>query len=270
MDAAVFGYIQLAVTVIPRARLGAALLALAILMPLASSVALADQAASEPEQHALDLINQARVAEGRPALGWDSRLADIAQWRSDYQVQHGFGHLSSWDPILQRMNAMGINYDAYGEVIFLGTPRTPLESAEEAFATWRASQAHWDWLSSTQFNYIALGMARDADGWYYWTGLLMHVPETAPTVVAYMTGMQLGDRVDGRRRVTVSWSGENAKLFRLQKRVGAGYWRFVTDWTSSTARSLDLRVGRTYSFRVRGRDAAGNRSAWSAILRVAL
>lgn len=259
-------------TVTTRTRLGAALLALSILLPLGSSVALADQAPTEAKQHALDLINQARVAEGKQALGWDSRLADIAQWRSDYQVEHGWGHLSSWDPILQRMNAAGIIYDAYGEVLVLGTPRTPLESAEEAVAAWRASQAHWDWLSSTQFNYIALGMAVDANGWYYWTGLLMHVPETspAPDLVAYMTGSRLGDTVNGRRRVTVSWTGENAAQFRLQKRVGAGDWRFVTDWTSSTARSLDLRVGRTYSFRVRARDAAGNRSAWSAILRVAL
>jgi hypothetical protein len=250
----------------------AVLLALLIVLPLGPSAVLADQAASPAEAHALDLINQLRVAEGKPALRWDSRLADIAQWRSDYQVENGFGHLSSWDPILDRMDAMGIIYDAYGEVIALGTPRTPLQSAEEVVATWHASQAHWDWLSSTQFNYIALGMAVDANGWYYWTGLLMHVPETAspPGPVAYMTGYKLGDKVDGRRRVTVSWTGEGASRFRLQKRVGSGYWRFVTDWTSATSRSLDLRVGRNYSFRVRGRDEFGNRGAWSVALRVAL
>lgn len=256
-----------------RTRLGAALLAFSILLPLGASVALADQAATEPKQHALDLINQARIAEGKGVLRWDSRLADIAQWRSDTQAANGeMAHLSSWNPILQRMNAMGIVYDAYGEVLVLGTPRTPLASAEEAVATWHASQAHWDWLSSTQFNYVALGMARAANGWYYWTGLLMHVPDTvnAPDPVAHMTGSQLGQMVSGRRRVTVSWSGENASLFRLQKRAGAGDWKFVTGWTSATARPLDLRVGRTYSFRVRARDAYGNRSAWSVILRVAL
>lgn len=260
-------------TITTRTRLGAALLALSILLPLGSSAALANQAATEPEQRALDLINQARVAEGKSALGWDSRLADIAQWRSDTQAANGeMAHLSSWDPILNRMNAMGINYDAYGEVLVLGTPRTPLESAEEAVATWHASQGHWDWLSSAQFNYVALGVARDANGWYYWTGLLMHVPEAGPPShpVANMTGSRVGDMVNGRRRVTVIWSGEGATLFRLQKRVGAGEWRFVTDWTSATARSLDLRVGRAYFFRVRARDAAGNRSAWSVTLRVAL
>lgn len=260
-------------TVTTRTRLGAALLALSILLPLGPSVALADQAPTEAKQHALDLINQARVAQGRTALGWDNRLADIAQWRSDTQAANGkMEHLSSWDPILQRMNAAGIVYDAYGEVLVWGTPRTPLESAEEAVAAWRASSVHWDWLSSTQFNYIALGMATDANGRYYWTGLLIHVPETAPpsAPVAYMTGSELGNVVSGKRRVTVTWSGEDAARFRLQKRVGSGAWRFVTDWTSATARSLDLRIGRKYSFRVRARDAFGNRSAWSVILRVAL
>jgi cysteine-rich secretory family protein len=212
-----------------RPLLRAVLLALLVVLPLGPSAALADQAASPAEAHALDLINQLRVAEGKQALRWDSRLADIAQWRSDYQVAHGFGHLSSWDPILDRMDAMGIIY-------------------------------------------IALGVAVDANGWYYWTGLLMHVPQTAaaPGPVAYMTGYTLGDKVDGKRRVTVSWSGENVSSFRLQKRVGSRRWRFVTDWTSATSRSLDLRVGRNYSFRVRGRDAFGNRSDWSVILRVAL
>jgi uncharacterized protein YkwD len=257
-----------------RTRLFVALLALLILLPLGSSVALADQAPTAHQQHALDLINQARVAEGKAALGWDSRLADVAQWRSDYQVEHGFGHMSSWDPILQRMTAAGINYDAYGEVLVLGTPRTPMASAEEAVAAWRASTVHWDWLSSSQFNYLALGVATDANGWYYWTGLLMHVPETAPPapnpVTAQITGSQLGVKVDGKRLVTVSWSGENATRFKLQKRVGSGAWRSVTDWTRMTTKSMNLRAGRTYSFRVRARDVAGNRSPWSEVLRLNL
>lgn len=269
-----------------RLRFLAASLAIAFVTSIGPSAVFADQVATEPEQHALDLINQARAAQGAAALQWDSRLADIAQWRSDYQVANGFGHLSSWDPILSSMNAMGIVYDAYGEVLVLGTPRTPMESAVEAVATWRASQPHWDWLSSPAFNYIALGVARDANGWYYWTGLLMHVAATAPTPppppsplpspppppspAAYMTGSQLGDAIEGKRRVIVSWSGDEASLFRLQKRVGSGRWRAASDWTGSMTRALDLRVGRTYYFRVRARDAAGNRGAWSTVLQVAL
>ncbi len=256
----------------------AALLAMAIVTPLGSSATLADQAATQPEQHALDLINQARAGEGKVALRWDSRLADIAQWRSDYQAVNGFGHLSSWDPILNRMDAKGIVHYGYGEVLVWGTPRTPMQSAEEAVATWHASQTHWAWLSSVDFNYIALGVARDANGWYYWTALLLKGPDRTPPS-ATMTGSQLGDAASLKRLVTVTWAGEDVPLsiltagvrdFRLQKRVGSGRWVLVTDWTRSTARTLDLRVGRTYSFRVRARDAAGNRSTWSKVLRVVL
>ena len=64
---------------------------------------------------------------------------------------------------------------------------------------------------------IALGVATDTNGWYYWTGLLMHVPEAGPPAPpppsARMTGSQLGVTVDNKRRVTVSWSGENAARF---------------------------------------------------------
>jgi hypothetical protein len=121
-------------------------------------------------------------------------------------------------------------------------------------------------------------VARDANGWYYWTALLLKGPDRTPPT-ASLTGSQLGDTVGGRRRVTVSWSGQDVQLsvltagvsaFKLQKRVGSGLWVSVTDWTRSTVRSMDLRVGRTYSFRVRARDAAGNRSVWSKVLRVAL
>ncbi len=94
-----------------------------------------------------------------------------------------------------------------------------------------------------------------------------------------MTGSQLGGMVDGKRQVNVSWTGQDVSLsvltaglrdFKLQKRVGTGRWVRVTKWTTATGRSLQLRIGRTYSFRVRARDAAGNRSDWSVILRVEL
>ena len=253
-------------------------LLLAAAVPIAAPPVSANQNASEAEQHALDLINQARVGEGKVALRWDSRLADIAQWRSDYQVVNGFGHLSSWEPILSRMDSMGIVHYGYGEVLVLGTPRTPLESAEEAVATWQASPSHWDWLSSPDFNYVALGVTRATNGWYYWTGLLLKGPDRTPPQ-ARIVGSQLGDRASGKQRVTVSWTGADVPLsvltagirdFKLQKRIGSGRWRTVLFWTNTTVKSLYLRTGRNYSFRVRARDMAGNRSIWSGVLRVAL
>ncbi len=254
-----------------RSRLVAVLLALLILLPLGSSVALADQAPTEPKQHALDLINALRADMGRAPLAWDARLADIAQWRSDYQAVNGFGHLSSWEPILSRMDAAGIEYDGYGEVLVWGAPLSPMESAEQAVTAWHNSSTHWAWLSSAEFDHLALGVATDANGWYYWTGLLLNAPEgTDPTPpVARITTTQLGLVNDGRRRVTVNWAGENAAAFRLQKRVDSGVWRAVTLWTTATAKTFKLPLGHRYAFRVRARDSAGNRSAWSEVVLVA-
>jgi hypothetical protein len=249
------------------------LLALSTVVPFAPNPVHANQAATEPEAYLLQLINAARADEGKVALRWDGRLADIAQWRSDYQVVNGFGHLSSWGPIINRMNAMGIVHYGYGEVLVLGTPRTPLESAEEAVATWHASQAHWAWLSSPDFNYIALGMARDANGWYYWTGLLLKGPDRTPPTVT-ITGSRMGDAVNGHRPLTLSWSGTDVPLsvltsgvrdYRVQRRIGSGRWVAVTDWISATSRQFDLTVGKKYRFRVRARDNAGNRSVWTQV-----
>jgi uncharacterized protein YkwD len=249
----------------------AAVLAVAFLVPFAARPGQADQAPSDPEAYALQLINAGRADEGKVALRWDSRLADIAQWRSDTQAANGeMAHLTSWKPILDRMDAAGIVYYGYGEVLVLGTPQlTPMQSAKQAVDTWHASASHWGWLSSREFNYVALGVARDTNGWYYWTALLLNGP--GPTqLTARMTGSQLGATLDGKRQVTLSWSGEGAREFRLQKRVAGGSWFAVTAWTSATLRTQYLRLGRKYDYRVRARDAAGNKSTWSEVLTVAL
>ena len=258
---------------IPRP-IAATLLALALVLPVAAAPALADQAPTAPKQHALDLINQLRADMGRAPLAWDARLADIAQWRSDTQAANmKMEHLSSWEPILSRMDAAGIEYDGYGEVLVWGTVLPPMESAEQAVTVWRNSATHWAWLSSAEFDHLALGMATDTNGRYYWTGLLLNAPEETPPdltpPVARITATQLGVINDGRQRVTVTWAGENAVAFRLQKRVDSGAWRAVTLWTLATARAFKLPLGHRYAFRVRARDADGNKSAWSEVVLVA-
>jgi hypothetical protein len=182
--------------------------------------------------------------------------------------------MSSWEPILSRMDAAGIEYEGYGEVLVWGTPLPPMESAEQAVTAWHNSSTHWQWLSSAEFDHLALGVAPDANGRPIWTGLLLNAPDgpEPPDVdppVARITAAQMGLISGGRQRVTVTWTGENASAFRLQKRVGSGAWRAVTLWTVATAKTFKLPLGHNYSFRVRARDAEGNKSAWSEVVRVA-
>jgi uncharacterized protein YkwD len=260
----------------PYLRLLPALLVAALALSLAPAPALAVQAPTEPEARVLSLVNQARAEMGRVPLYWDDRLADIAQERSDYMASSGtFGHLSS--------SEMGALFEAHkiiwyyrAEVLVKGTPRTPMESAEEAFVTWKGSSSHWNLLMETEFNYAAFGVTRAADGWYYWTGLLLKGPDrTAPT--ASMTGASMGKIVSGKRSVTVSWKGADVPLsvltaglkdFRLQRRVGSGSWVRVTDWTKATSKAFSLTVGKTYRFRIRARDNNGNKSVWSTVITV--
>jgi hypothetical protein len=234
------------------------------------------QAPSDPEARFMTLLNEARSQAGRVPLRWDNRLADVAQGRSDEMAQSGvFGHIA-WSILAGRIESKGIAWYYLGETILHGTPRTPTESADEAMVTWRNSPGHWDLLSSADFNYVAVGVTRAADGWYYWTALLLKGPDrTAPT--AKMSTSNVAALASGTRTVTVSWSGADVPLsvltaglrdYRLQRRTGTGLWVAVTDWTTATSRSFSLTAGRDYRFRVRARDRNGNLSTWSPALLV--
>jgi uncharacterized protein YkwD len=257
----------------PSRRLLPVLLVLAVLSYGLPSPVSAVQSPSEPEARLLWLINDARQSAGRIALRWDDRLADVAQERSDEMAASGiFAHTD----VAPRLAAKGIVWYLLAETILKGTPRTPMESAEEAMTTWHNSAPHWALLGSADYNYVALGMARASDGWYYWTALLIKGPDRTPPT-ASMTGAKLGTVASGRRSATISWTGADVRLsvltaglrdFRLQKRRGSGDWVFVGLWTTSTSRSLSLPVGSTFQFRVRARDKNGNKSAWSAPLTV--
>lgn len=248
-----------------------ALLIATIVASAAPSPSVAVQAPSDPEARLLSLINEARGGVGRVALRWDNRLADVAQERSDDMAKTGdFGHIG-WTELTAMIKAKGIVWQRLAEALVKGTPRTPMESAEEAMTTWRKSQAHWDLLSSADFNYIALGMARARDGWYYWTAILLKGPDRTPPT-ARMTSARVRNLSGGGRSADLTWTGADVQLsvntaglrdFRVQRKVGGGDWIAVTDWTEDTSRSFSVQSGKTYGFRVRARDWNGNRSAWS-------
>ena len=242
-----------------------AVLVAAAAMPFAAPIALANSGPSNAEAHALDLINAERAKIGRAALQWDARLADIAQERSNAQAdkKRMFHDL---DYVTRRMDQKNIRwFESVGEALLMGTPRSPW---------WEGSSAHWDMLMSKQarYNYVALGVARANDGWYFWTAILIVGPDrTAPR--AHMSDASARRAAGGSATVTVSWTGDDVQLFsftsglrdfRLQRRVGSGSWTTVTDWTTATSKSFDLDNGRTYDFRVRARDERGNKTSWSA------
>ena len=240
-------------------------------------VALANSGPSAAEAHALDLINQERSKLGRAALQWDARLADIAQERSNIQAnQNKMFHDLNY--VTRRMDQKNIKwFTSVGEALLMGTPRSRMDSAEEAVTWWKGSDAHWDLLMSSNnpYNYVALGQAKANNGWYFWTAIVFVGPDrTAPKASMDDASAR---KVAGGSTVTVSWSGQDVQLytrtaglrdFSVQRRTGSGDWVTVVGWTTARSKSFDLDSGRTYSFRVRARDNAGNKSHWSAALSI--
>jgi uncharacterized protein YkwD len=232
------------------------------------------QSPSNPETHLLALVNKARAGLGVRPLRWDNRLADVAQWRSNSMATSGdFGHLAM-STLEAKVDAEGITWYWLGENIAKNNYSTAMKSADAAMAGWRNSSTHWKLLTSSKYNYVAIGMAKASNGWYYWTANFIQGPDrTAPT--RKMTGTSLGSVSSGYRTAKITWTGHDVKLsvltsglrdFRLQKRIGSGSWKTVTSWTTATAKKFSLKSGKTYRFRVKARDKAGNRSSWSAAI----
>ena len=251
-------------------------LAAVLLASLAPAPVSAGQSASRAESRLHTLINQARTERGLVALRWDRRLADIAQFRSNDMVKNKyFAHPSSSE-MAALLKDKGIVWKRWGETIAWNMEDGGVASAERAFKQWRNSAPHWDLITSDNFNYIAIGVAPGKDGRYVWTALYLKGPDrTKPR--ASMAGVDKGSASAGKRKVSVSWKGHDVKLqvltaglkdFKLQRRVGSGEWKAVTNWTTARSRTFELSVGKTYRFRVRARDNVGNKSTWSTVLTV--
>lgn len=243
------------------------------LMPQPAAAA---QKPNKAEAYLLSLINDARKARGQVRLLWDVRLADVAQARSDDMAKNNyFAHLPKGE-LPAMLKKKGIEQYRWSEVIAWNKRAKIMKSAEQTFDSWRTSSLHWSMLMDKGFNYIALGVAQGKDGRYIWTGLLIKGPDLTPPK-ASIASTRLSKASGGKRTVTVTWTGEDVKLsvltsglrdFRLQMKVGRKAWQTVTPWSTYTYGRLSLDVGKTYKFRVRARDHAGNRSAWSAAVTV--
>lgn len=234
------------------------------------------QAPNRAEAYLLSLINDARKARGQVRLLWDVRLADVAQARSDDMAADSyFAHLPKGE-LPAMLAAEGIEQYRWSEVIAWNKKARIMRSAETTVSLWRNSSLHWSMLMDKGFNYIALGVAQGRDGRYIWTGLLIKGPDLTPPR-ASIASTKLSRASGGKRTVTVTWTGRDVPLsvltsglrdFRLQMKVGKKAWQTVTPWSTYTYGRLSLDVGKTYKFRVRARDNAGNRSAWSAAVTV--
>ena len=235
-----------------------------------------DVSMTDAEDRLLALINRDRAAAGLVPVRSDSRLREIARSRSADMVANDYFSHEQPDGrnVFDLIGAAGITWYGAGEILAWNSWPTLLDSAAAADAGWLDSASHRAILLSRDYNYVGFGLAVGPDGRKFWTGVFLKGPDrTRPTARAS------GVSRPSSTAVRFAWRGVDVRLqvltaglrdFQVQRRVAGGSWVWVTRSTTSTARTITISRGRTYEFRVRSRDRAGNVSPWTAPLSISV
>lgn len=118
------------------------------------------------EQQVIDLVNRNRVSAGLAPLTANWELSRVARYKSQDMINKGyFAHQSpTYGSPFQMMESFGIRFTAAGENIAYGQ-RTP----QEVMNAWMNSSGHRANIMSPIYNQIGVGVAKAANGTFYWT-----------------------------------------------------------------------------------------------------
>jgi uncharacterized protein YkwD len=255
----------------------AALVALSIAGPAAAAgLAAFDQPTlSQARADLASLVNSQRAAQGLVALQLDPRAMAIAQSRAETLAATDL--LSHTGPdgrtVFDAIRASGINWYGAGEVLVWNNYPTEADSTAQAVTAWLGSPVHRSIILSTGYNYVGFGAAvSPASGNRYYAGVLLKASDE--TGAWTKTGASSVQVLDGNEaRVTVTWTGADTRLqvltaglrdFEVQHRVVGGAWQSF-GVTTRTSLVVAVARGKVHEFRVRARDKAGNRGAWSSV-----
>jgi len=253
------------------------LLASLLLLPVAAPVAAAvstDPAVIAAESAALTYGNAERTSRGLIALRLDPRVLAVAHARAEAMAQADeLSHMQAdGGTAAGLLSAASISWYGVGEIIALNFEPTLASSAGSAISQWMNSSPHRAILLSTDYNYVAFGLAVSASGKRYWAGVFIKGPDrTGASARLYTPVKQILSAT--RTRVKFRWTGSDVRLqvltsglryFEIQRRRAGGAW---VAYAATTATSLTTSWARrhTYEFRVRGVDRAGNRGSWRTV-----
>jgi uncharacterized protein YkwD len=220
------------------------------------------------------LVNEQRAAHGLVALRVDPKATAMAVSRAETMAaMDALGHAGpDGQTVFDAIRASGMTWFGAGEVVAFNTYPGEPESTDRAVADWLASATHASILLSTDYNYVGFGAAVSATGNRYYAGVFLKLPDrTAGWASAGKVTVTVAGSTQAR--LTVRWSGGDVRLqvltaglrdFEVQRRVAGGTWQSA-GITTHTSLTVTVARGKTYEFRVRSRDKAGNRSAWSAV-----
>ncbi|MEA4894133.1 MAG: SafA/ExsA family spore coat assembly protein [Oscillospiraceae bacterium] len=125
------------------------------------------------EQKVIDLVNQQRSYNGLPALKANWEVSRVARYKSQDMInKHYFDHQSpTYGSPFNMMENFGIRFSAAGENIAYGQ-RTP----QEVMNNWMNSPGHKSNILSATYNQIGVGVAKAANGTFYWTQMFIKYP----------------------------------------------------------------------------------------------
>jgi len=221
------------------------------------------------------LVNRERTAQGLVELQLDPDAMAIARNRAETMAAADL--LSHQNPdgsdVFDAIASAGIPWFGAGEVIVWNNYPTAPDSTAQAVAAWLSSPSHRALVMSTDYNYAGFGAAvSPVSGKRYYAGVLLkRTDRTAAWARARSTTATFVDAT--HTRVTVRWTGGDPRLqvltaglrdYEVQRRVVGGTWRALGYRTTTSVTEI-LPSARTYEYRIRARDRAGNRGLWAPV-----
>ena len=219
-------------------------------------------------------LNGRRVALGLVPLQVDPNATAMAVNRAGAMASmDALGHAGpDGQTTFDAIRASGMTWFGAGEVLAFNTYPGEAESTGRAVADWLASPVHAAIVLSNDYNYVGFAAAVAATGNRYYAGVFLKVPDHTPGWAT--VGRATATVADAAAsRVTLRWTGGDVRLqvltaglrdFEVQRRLAGGAWQAAAV-TTRTNLTISVARGRIYEFRVRSRDRAGNRSAWSLV-----
>lgn len=118
------------------------------------------------QNQVVQLVNQERTSRGLKALSVDSALTNTATLKSQDMAKLGyFDHNSpTYGSPFDMMKQYGISYRTAGENIAMGQT-----SPQQVMTGWMNSEGHRANILNASFTKIGVGVARNSNGYYYWT-----------------------------------------------------------------------------------------------------
>lgn len=220
------------------------------------------------------LVNDQRASQGLVPLQVDPEAIAIAEQRAKTMASSDvMSHIGpDGSTVFDAIDAAGINWFGAGEVLVWNTYPTESESTEQAVTAWLDSVSHREIILSGDYNYVGFGAAvSPTTGIRYYAGVLLKVPDMTGGWARFRSAsVQILSA--SRARVTVHWLGSDTRLqvltaglrdFEVQRRLVGGAWHSLGR-TRLTSLATTLLRHRTYEFRIRARDNAGNLGVWSS------